>query len=1206
MSYAPFVHLRNHTAYSLAEGALRIPQLADICREYNMPAVAITDTNNIFGGAEFSKYISEIKEIKETKEKLPAIQPILGTQISVDFNLPSDIAKKEKYSQLILLVQNDIGYQNIIKLLSYAYLKKTAVETPHITFSDLKEHSEGLIALSGGVKGVIGQALIAENKEFAETKCLELLDLFKDRFYIELMRHNIADEIKTEDDFLDLAYKHNIPIVATNECYFATKDMYQAHDILLCITDGKYVDETDRRHETEEHYFKTAEEMVELFSDLPEAIENTINIAKRCGYKVKKSDPLLPHVEKGADEPTLLKEKAYSGLKERLEIANIIGEKAQKPYYDRLEYELGVIIQMGFSGYFLIVADFIGWAKKNNIPVGPGRGSGAGSIVAWSMKITDLNPLQFNLLFERFLNPERVNMPDFDIDFCQDRRGEVIHYIQEKYGVDSVGQIITFGKLQAKNAIKDVGRVLRLPYSKCDDLCKMIPSKIIGEDGKDIPITIANVIKHIPDFAQAIENDDVLKALINIALKLEGLFRNAGTHAAGVVIGDRPIDKLVALYKDDKSDIPATQYNMKYVESTGLIKYDFLGLKTLTILQKACDMIYKNHNVKIDISNIPIDDKETFDLIASANTAGIFQLESKGMQDVILDMKPNRIEDLVALVALYRPGPMDNIPVYIKRKFGEPIEYLHPLMEPILRETYGIMVYQEQVMEIGKSLAGYSLGAADLLRRAMGKKIPEEMIKQRQIFKEGCLKYNNIDEDTSMKIFDLMEKFANYGFNKSHAVCYAFVCYQTAYLKAHYPSEFMAATMTYDMTDATKLSFFADNVKNMGIKLLRPDINKSYEYFSVEDGNIRYAMAGIKSVGVSAVKEIVKQREANGDFKNITDFIERIGPKVLNRRMFENLIKAGAFDSLEPNRAKMFANVPYIMAQIASINQDKEINQTSLFSLDEISLKRDDIKLAEAIDWKPVERLKLEHEIIGFYLSAHPLDMYENTLKASNITLSSDIANIKTDCKISIAGIIDNIQKRISKNNREYYIITITDKKGSAEVLFFPKKEEEEEKNKKKINHYAERYKKDNMPKKQITIAMIEQYWDNPANKKKEHFENKNKENNEETISYAGNPVIISCDLKKSEDRTTLFLYDIEVLSNKSQINGTLHITIKDPDSVSAVKKVLTSIGPGYTHVDLTVYTDNKKVLLPLRDMYNITGENLELFKTINNIEFSF
>ncbi|MDE6223990.1 MAG: DNA polymerase III subunit alpha, partial [Alphaproteobacteria bacterium] len=827
---------------------------------------------------------------------------------------------------------------------------------------------------------------------------------------------------------------------------------------------------------------------------------------------------------------------------------NIIGEEEQKPYYDRLEYELGVIIQMGFSGYFLIVADFIGWAKRNNIPVGPGRGSGAGSIVAWSMKITDLNPLRFSLLFERFLNPERVNMPDFDIDFCQDRRGEVIHYIQEKYGFDSVGQIITFGKLQAKNAIKDVGRVLRLPYSKCDDLCKMIPFKIIDADGKDVPITIANVMTHIPDFKQAVDNDDVLKGLINIALKLEGLFRNAGTHAAGVVIGDRPIDQLVALYKDDKSDIPATQYNMKYVESTGLIKYDFLGLKTLTIIQKACDMIYKNHNIKIDISNIPIDDKETYELIASANTAGIFQLESKGMQDVILEMKPNRIEDLVALVALYRPGPMDNIPVYIRRKFGEEIEYLHPLMEPILRETYGIMVYQEQVMEMGKSLAGYSLGASDLLRRAMGKKIKEEMIKQREIFKQGCLKYNNIDEETSMKIFDLMEKFANYGFNKSHAACYAWICYQTAYLKTHYPAEFMAATMTYDMTDADKLSFFADNIKSMGIKLLRPDINKSYEYFSVEDGNIRYSMAGIKSVGVGAVKEIVKERETNGEFKNVTDFIERIGPKTLNRRMLENLIKAGAFDSLEPNRAKMFENVPYIMAQIISINQDKEINQTSLFSLDEMSLKRDDIKLAEAIDWKPLERLKFEHEAIGFYVSAHPLDIYENVLKSLNAISSEELKSINQDRKATFAGIVDNIKSRFSKAGNKFYIVSVSDTKGTVEILF------------------SER--------------------------------NMNFGKNEEYLK-SGQPVAISCDVKTNNERVSIFGGNVEILSINTQLNGTLHIIVKSEEAVSSIKKTLGAIGSGYTNIEFTVFADNKKAIIPLRDKYNITTENLELFKTI-------
>ncbi len=1145
MSYAPFVHLRNHTAYSLAEGALRIPQLVSLCQEFKMPAVAITDTNNIFGGAEFSKYIAE-----------GGIQPILGTQIAVDFSIPNEIILDEKYPQLILLVQNEIGYKNLIKLISHAYIKKLPEQAPNIKLEDLKEHSEGLIALSGGVKGVIGQALLIENKDLAEKKCLELLDIFKDRFYIEIQRHNLSSEIRTEDDFLNLAYKHNIPIVATNECYFTNKDMYQAHDVLLCITDGKYVDETNRRHETEEHYFKSPDEMVELFSDLPEAIENTILIAKRCAFKVKKSKPLLPHVEKGADEPTLLRQKALDGLKERLEKANILTQEEQKPYYDRLEYELGIIIQMGFSGYFLIVADFIGWAKKNDIPVGPGRGSGAGSIVAWSMKITDLNPLRFNLLFERFLNPERVNMPDFDIDFCQDRRGEVINYIQEKYGYDSVGQIITFGKLQAKAVIKDVGRVLRIPYTKCDDLCKLIPFKIIdNETGKDVAVTISNVIKYQPDFAQAIDNDDVLKALINIALQLEGLFRNVGTHAAGVVIGDRPIDELVALYKDEKSDIPATQYNMKFVEETGLIKYDFLGLKTLTIIKKTCDMVLKDFNVKVDIANIPIDDPKTYELLKVANTAGVFQLESKGMQDVILNMKPDKIEDLVALVALYRPGPMDNIPTYIARKFGAEVEYLHPLMEPILKETYGIMVYQEQVMEMGKSLAGYSLGGADLLRRAMGKKIKAEMIRQRQIFKEGCLKTNNIDEETSMKIFDLMEKFANYGFNKSHAVCYAWISYQTAYLKANYPAEFMAVSMTYDMADVDKLSFFADNIKKMGIKILRPDINKSFEYFSVENGDIRYAMAGIKGVGVGAVKDIVAEREKNGPFKNITDFIERIDPKILNRRVLENLIKAGAFDELDPNRAKLFKNVSYILSQIISINKDKEVNQSSLFAFNEINVKRDDIKLAEEIDWNPLERMKFEHEVIGFYVSAHPLDTYENVLKSMHALNSIEANEIKEDKKIAVAGIVDSIKSRISKSGKKFFIVSLSDKYGLMEILFFEKG----------MNNL------------------------------------KTKENLE-----SGKPVIISCDTKYSDGRLSFFGNGAEIISLNTQLNGTLNIDVKDVDAVSALKKVLNTIGPGYTHVSFNVFIDGKKVVVPLRDKYNITTENLEFFKSINNISFYF
>ena len=1167
MGYAHFVHLRNHTAYSLAEGALKVSNIISLCQKYNMPAVAITDTNNIFGGAEFSEYLAK-----------DGIQPILGTQISVDFDLPSSAFLKDKYAELVLLVQNDVGYHNLLKLLSYAYLKKEAIDPPHITFDMLKEKSEGLIALSGGIKGVIGKALLANNKQLAEEKCLELKNLFKDRFYIEIQRHNIPDEIQTEGDFLNLAYKHNIPLVATNECYFSTRDMYQAHDVLLCITEGKYIDEQDRRHETEEHYFKSPDEMIELFSDLPEAINNTLEIAKRCAYKFKNTNPLLPHIAKGADEPTLLRELSYKGLVERLDKAGIIDEAERKPYFDRLEYELDTIISMKFPGYFLIVADFIGWAKEHGIPVGPGRGSGAGSIVAWAMKITNLNPLRFGLLFERFLNPERVNMPDFDIDFCQDRRGEVIHYIQNKYGFDSVGQIITFGKLQTKNVIKDVGRVLRIPYTKCDELCKMIPNKLYEEvvnengekDSKDIAITVPNCFNYIPEFKNAVENDDMLKGLISIAMKLEGLYRNVGTHAAGVVIGDRPIDELVALYKDDKSDMPVTQYNMKFIEKTGLIKYDFLGLKTLTVIKKTCDMILKNKGVSIDIDNIPMDDKKTYDMIMTANTPGIFQLESKGMQSVILSMKPDKIEDLVALVALYRPGPMDNIPLYCRRKFGEKVEYLHPKMEPILKETYGIMVYQEQVMEMGKQLAGYSLGGADLLRRAMGKKIKEMMVEQRKIFTKGCLEHSNIDEKTSTAIFDAMEQFANYGFNKSHAVCYAWICYQTAYLKAHYPQEFMATSMTYDMNDVDKLAFFVDNIKKMGIKILRPDINKSFDYFSVEGNDIRYSMAAVKGVGVGVVQSIVKEREANGEFKNITDFIYRVDPKNFNKRMLENLIKAGTFDSLEPNRNKLFENINYILSQIASVNKDKETKQTSLFSLDEIEVKKDDFRLSEAIDWKPLERLNFEKEVIGFFVSAHPLDMYENTLQLSGVKSSVDLQNIKENCKFQVAGIVDNVVEKVSKNNRNYLMVKITDKSGTINLLCFDKEQKK----------YT--YKKNNENPSPQTLSEMQ------------------------SVFESGSPVLVSVDAKYSDEKLSLFVNHTEILTLNTSLGSDMYIQVNNVDSVRALKKNIASLPPGYTSIHLLIVENGKKVSVVLPEKKGITGERLEAFKVIPDIVFHF
>ncbi|MDR1009126.1 MAG: DNA polymerase III subunit alpha [Rickettsiales bacterium] len=1125
-----FIHLRSHTAYSLAEGAIRIPALAKLCAERKMPACAVADTNNIYGVPEFCKYMSDA-----------GVQPIIGTQISIDFGL-------KDYADIILLVQNETGYKNLLKIASSAYMDKQQVETPHVKFEYLKDRVEGIIALSGGVDGPLGKLILLGQDDKAEEICLELNTVFKDRFYIELQRHGLEDEEAIEAPQINLAYKHNIPLVATNECFFDSKDMFVAHDIMLCITAIKYFDDPDRRHETEEHYFKTEDEMVELFKDLPEAVANTVAIAKRCSFKLKKSKPLLPHVAEGVDENELLILNARAGLEERLNKAEIPNEERQ-PYLDRLSYEIGVITQMGFAGYFLIVADFIGWAKKNEIPVGPGRGSGAGSVVAWSLKITDLNPLTFGLLFERFLNPDRVSMPDFDIDFCQDRRGEVIKYIQAKYGFDSVGQIITFGKLQSKAVIKDVGRVMRVPYGKCDDLAKLIPFRLSDDGGIDVPVNIPNTLKYNRDFKAMVESDDQYRAIINIAVKLEGLYRNPGLHAAGVVIGDRPLTELAPLYKDDKSDIPATAYNMKFIEDTGLIKYDFLGLKTLTIIKHAVDMIEKIHGIKIDIDHIPMDDQLAYELMASGNTAGVFQLESSGMINVLREMKPNRIEDIIAVEALYRPGPMENIPTYIRRKQGEPVEYLHPKMEPILNETYGIMVYQEQVMEIGRSLAGYTLGAADLLRRAMGKKIREEMEKQRAIFVKGCKEHSNIDADLAGRIFDLMEKFANYGFNKSHAACYAWITYQTAYLKSHYEPEFMAATMSYDMMDDEKLSLFADSIRRKGIKLLRPDINNSFDTFSVEDGAVRFAMAAVKSVGVGVVQGIVEEREKNGKFKSIPEFMSRVNRMLVSRKMLENLTCAGGFDSLEPNRAKMLANIEYILAQMMSMHRDRETNQSSLFDTSKYEI-RDDIKLSEAAPMPPVELLKREVEVIGFYLSAHPLDMYEPAIKALRAINIDAARKVKEEGKITIACTIDKLQLKLSKAGKRYYSLSVSDKTGSTSLFVSDRSYES------------------------------------------------NRDNLKDGLAVA-----IFCDVRVNERGPSVFVSTVERLSLEKAVSGIVKLRINTPSAVVGVKKALATIPIGYTSVALEVEESGKTAVVALPQKYGINAESLSILRQIGGVE---
>ncbi len=827
-----FISLRNHTTFSLCKGAIKIPDLIKRATDYKMPALGICDSQNLFAALEFSSAC-----------KKSGIQPILGCEILLRF---SDANKKnlsnldieKSFCKLPLIARNEEGYKNLMFLVSHSYLNLENGLSPHINFELLKEKSAGLIALSGGLEGFVAKFLNNEQDQKLAEIITEFSKNFPDNFYIEITRHKDKDEEKIEEKFIEIAFKYNLPLVATNDCYFLNKEMHEAQDILNCIGEGRLLIDNDRKKLTPQQYFKSQEELESLFSDIPEAIENTVNIAKKCQTMAFERAPTLPRFSQAENfsEIDELKKQAHEGLKIKLlrkfeieEIAKKQHEEIQIEYEKRLNFELEVIIKMDFPGYFLIVSDFIKWAKNNNIPVGPGRGSGAGSLVAWSLEITDLDPIRFGLLFERFLNPERVSMPDFDIDFCQSRRDEVISYVQKKYGRDYVAQIITFGKLQARAVLKDVGRVLQMPYSQVDRICKLIPFNAIEA------VTLEKAIGMDKDLQQAIKDDPQITKLVDIGLKLEGLNRHASTHAAGVVIGDKPLHEICALYSDEGAEMPAVGYSMKYAESAGLVKFDFLGLKTLTTIFETVKLVEKNRGIKIDISNIQLNDSKTFKMLASGDSIGVFQIESSGMRSVLRQMKADKIEDIIALISLYRPGPMDNIPTYIRRKHGlEKIEYPHPLLENSLRETYGVIVYQEQVMEIARVLAGYSLGGADLLRRAMGKKIKEEMDKQREIFVEGAVK-NGVDKNQASEIFDLVDKFAGYGFNKSHAAAYALISYQTAYLKAHFLPEFLTASINLEIDNTDKINIFLQVAKSHKIPVLPPDINQSQAYFSVEN-----------------------------------------------------------------------------------------------------------------------------------------------------------------------------------------------------------------------------------------------------------------------------------------------------------------------------------------------------------------------------------
>ena len=1043
-----FIHLRVHTEYSLLEGAIRLKKLSGMVANAGMPAVAVTDTNNMFCALEFSEYAAK-----------DGVQPIIGCQVDLGY-VPAEAGKRpEDPAPIVLLAQSEQGYMNLMKLNSVLYVDNDG-QLPQVGLGDLARHAEGLICLSGGPDGPVGRLLRNGQRVKAESLLAELKRLFPNRLYVELQRHPGEDglpeaERLSERGHIEMAYAMDLPLVATNDVYFPKPDMYEAHDALICIAEGAYVDQQEaRRRLTQQHYFKSQEEMITLFADLPEAIENTIEIAKRCAFKVYKRDPILP---KFADnEVEELRKQAWEGLEARLAV---IEPAAPREEYDkRLEFELGIIEQMGFPGYFLIVADFIKWSKDNGIPVGPGRGSGAGSLVAYVLTITDLDPLRYSLLFERFLNPERVSMPDFDIDFCMDRREETIRFVQEKYGRDKVGQIITFGALLSKAAVRDVGRVLQMPFGQVDRLSKLIPVEGVK------PVTIEQALIQEERLRELARNEEVVDRLLTYGQQVEGLLRNASTHAAGVVIGDRPLDELVPLYQDPRSDMPATQFNMKWVEQAGLVKFDFLGLKTLTVIQSAMNLIFKSGrdlHIAADgrklydppeggvnqINLIPLDDKATYDLYSAAKTVAVFQVESSGMMSALRQMKPTCIEDVVALVALYRPGPMENIPTYCDVKHGrKDLESVHPTIDHILAETQGIIVYQEQVMQIAQVMAGYSLGGADLLRRAMGKKIKEAMDAERPKFEAGAAK-NGVDKKKASEVFDLLEKFANYGFNKSHAAAYAVVSYQTGWLKANHPVEFMAGVMNCDIHLTDKLSIYAEEVRRgLDIEIVPPCVNRSLATFDVVDQKLVYALGALKNVGTEAMEMIVRARgDGNKPFASLFDFARRVDLKRVGKRPLEMLARAGAFDQLDNNRRRVFDSLDPLVQYSAAIHDQKASDQVSLFG--DAGDDLPEPRLPKVSDWVPSDRLMEEQKAIGFFLSGHPLDDYAGALKRKKISTLADAqkkAENEGAAVVQVGVMVSGFREMKSSKGNRYFRMNISDSTGQLSgIAMFARKEEE-------------------------------------------------------------------------------------------------------------------------------------------------------------------
>ncbi len=1015
--FQKFNHLKLHTQYSICEGAIKIDEIKESSKENRIKSLAICDTSNLCGALEFSDKLSKI-----------GTQPIIGTQINFKY--------EETTGLIPLFAMNGTGYKRIIELSSLSYLDNNEFSEPNVPFDELLKKDKGVAIFSGTVFGLFGNLFDKGKYSDIEKLYSKLKSIYKDRFYIELQRHGDRNEDSFEKMNLKKSNDLEIPLIATNETFYIDKDMHEAHDALICIKNKTYIQEKNRVRFSNKHYLRDDKEMYELFSDIPEALENNYNFPYRCSYKPSFSKPILPNIssEKEGNADDILKKNSLIGLKDKFikvfkkDINNLTSDNDYQKYLDRLNHELNIITEMKYSSYFLIVSDYIKWAKTNNIPVGPGRGSGAGSLVAWCLSITDVDPIKFNLIFERFLNPDRISMPDFDIDFCEEKRDLVFEYLTKKYK-DSVAHIITFGKLKARMVIRDVGRVMGLSYGFVDSISKMIPFD------PSRPQNLTECIAGEPRLQKLINEDPRVKKLIDLSLKLEGLNRNVATHAAGVVIADKKLTDVVPLYKDNTADLllPSTQFDMYSAENAGLIKFDFLGLKTLTVINNTQNIIRKK-NKDFEIENINYDDQKVFEFLSSGKTVGLFQIESAGMREALIQMKPNHIEDIIALVALYRPGPMSNIPIYNDCKHGkQKPDYLHPLLEEILKPTYGVIIYQEQVMQIAQKLSGYTAGQADILRRAMGKKKRAELERQKQSFISGAVK-NGISKEVAAGIFLKIEPFAEYGFNKSHAAAYAIISYQTAYLKTYFPKEFIAASMTMDISNQNKLSEFYEELKRLNIEIQRPDINECFADFRNDDQKFYYALGGIKAVGYEAVSNIVKERIKNGKFKSINDFLNRINPKDINKLQLEGLVKAGAFDCLNENRQSLFNSIPNFITKSKNIFENKSANQIDLFG--ESENKNDDL-ISNIKDWKFEERLSREFEAVGFFISDHPLNQFKEIFNDYNIIDYQKFNNKDETNESNIAATLLKVQERKTSKGNAYAILKLTDLSSVFELFIF-------------------------------------------------------------------------------------------------------------------------------------------------------------------------